>query len=126
MKKRYILWWKEWCEMEKEMCDKTLKNCLCRINHIQFLDIFLNIFPGLVFALLLFMKLQLYKVKVKSLSRVRLCDPMNCSLPGSSIHGIFQARVLSKIYSSWIQWYTIISLKILYFSVLTFSFGSFL
>ena len=24
---------------------------------------------------------------VKSLSRVRLCDPMNCSLPGSSIHG---------------------------------------
>ena len=23
-----------------------------------------------------------------------LCDPMNCSLPGSSIHGIFQARVL--------------------------------
>jgi len=25
MKKRYILWWKEWCEMEKEMCDKTKK-----------------------------------------------------------------------------------------------------
>ena len=23
-----------------------------------------------------------------------LCDPMNCSLPGSSVHGIFQARVL--------------------------------
>ena len=23
-----------------------------------------------------------------------LCDPMGCSLPGSSIHGIFQARVL--------------------------------
>ena len=23
-----------------------------------------------------------------------LCDPMNCSLPGSSLHGIFQARVL--------------------------------
>ena len=22
-----------------------------------------------------------------------LCDPMDCSLPGSSIHGIFQARV---------------------------------
>ena len=22
------------------------------------------------------------------------CDPMDCSLPGSSIHGIFQARVL--------------------------------
>ena len=23
-----------------------------------------------------------------------LCDPMDCSPPGSSVHGIFQARVL--------------------------------
>ena len=23
-----------------------------------------------------------------------LCDPMDCSLPGFSVHGIFQARVL--------------------------------
>ena len=23
-----------------------------------------------------------------------LCDPMDCSHPGSSVHGIFQARVL--------------------------------
>ena len=38
--------------------------------------------------------LQYMKVKVKSLSRVRLSDPMDYSLPGSSIHGIFQARVL--------------------------------
>ena len=34
------------------------------------------------------------KLKLKSLSCVRLCDTMDCSLPGSSIHGIFQARVL--------------------------------
>ena len=38
-------------------------------------------------------------IKVKSESEVAqscptLCDPMDCSLPGSSIHGIFQARVL--------------------------------
>ena len=26
-------------------------------------------------------------------SCLTLCDPMDCSLPGSSIHGIFQARV---------------------------------
>ena len=37
--------------------------------------------------------------KVKSESEVAqscptLCNPMNCGLPGSSIHGIFQARVL--------------------------------
>ena len=30
--------------------------------------------------------------QVKSLSRVRLCDPMNYSLPGSSIHGIFPGK----------------------------------
>ena len=38
-------------------------------------------------------------MKVKSESEVlqscpTLSDPMNCSLPGSSFHGIFQARVL--------------------------------
>ena len=33
-------------------------------------------------------------VNVKLLSRVQLCDPMDCSLPGSSVHGIFQAIVL--------------------------------
>ena len=38
--------------------------------------------------------LNMTKVKVKSLSHVRLCDPMECSLSGSSVHGIFQARVL--------------------------------
>ena len=26
-----------------------------------------------------------------------ICDPMDCSLPGSSIHGIFQARVLESV-----------------------------
>ena len=38
-------------------------------------------------------------MKVKSESEVTqscptLCDPIDCSLPGSFIHGIFQARVL--------------------------------
>ena len=27
-------------------------------------------------------------------SYLTLCDPMDCSLPGSTVHGIFQARVL--------------------------------
>ena len=31
---------------------------------------------------------------VKSLSHVQLCDPVDCSLPGFSIHGIFQARIV--------------------------------
>ena len=28
------------------------------------------------------------------LSPVQLCDPMDCSLPGSSVHGILQAKIL--------------------------------
>ena len=39
-------------------------------------------------------KIENWSERVKSLSHVRLCDPMDCSLPGSSIHGILQARVL--------------------------------
>ena len=27
-------------------------------------------------------------------SYLTLCDPMNCSPPGSSVHGILQARIL--------------------------------
>ena len=34
-------------------------------------------------------------VVIQSLSHIRLlCDPMDCSPPGSSVHGIFQARIL--------------------------------
>ena len=41
--------------------------------------------------------LQCMKVKSENeVAQLRptLCDPMDCSLPGSSAHGIFQARVL--------------------------------
>ena len=34
-----------------------------------------------------------------------LCDPMDCSSPGSSVHGIFQARVLELgaiAFSEWV------------------------
>ena len=54
-------------------------------------------------------------MKVKSESEIAqlcptLCDSMDCSLPGSSIHGIFQARVL--------EWGAIaFSNKILYITV---------
>ena len=45
-------------------------------------------------------------MKVESESEVAqscptLSDPMDCSLPGSSIHGIFQARVLEWGAISW-------------------------
>ena len=35
------------------------------------------------------------KVKMKATqSRLILCDPMDCSLPGSFVYGILQARIL--------------------------------
>ena len=34
------------------------------------------------------------KVKVRVKSCPTLCDPMDCSLPGSSVHEIFQAIIL--------------------------------
>ena len=73
---------------------------------VFFVDIFL--FPGglcflqevfFFFPCLLLSVPASFMLKVKSESEVTqsyliLCDPMDCSPPGSSIHGIFQARVL--------------------------------
>ena len=33
-------------------------------------------------------------------SCLTLCDPMNCILPGSSVHGILQARILERVFFS--------------------------
>ena len=33
-------------------------------------------------------------------SCLTLCDPMGCSLPGSSVHGILQARILEWVANS--------------------------
>ena len=41
-------------------------------------------------------------------SGLTLCNPMNCSLRGSSIHGIFQARLLELVaiaFSRWSSWH---------------------
>ena len=32
--------------------------------------------------------------RLSGFSRVQLCDPMDCSPTGSSVHGILQARIL--------------------------------
>ena len=58
-------------------------------------------------------------LKVKSESKVAqscltLCDPMDCSPPGSPVHGIFQARVL--------EWGAIAFSALLSYSLLFFFF----
>ena len=57
-------------------------------------------------------------MKVKSESEVaQLCptlsDPMDCSLPGSSVHGIFQARVLEWVAIAFSHWYVTINQTLL-------------
>ena len=47
-----------------------------------------------VMVMMVVMVMMTMEVKVKSLSRVQLCDPVDCSLLGSSLHGILQARIL--------------------------------
>ena len=65
-------------------------------------------------------------VSVCVLSHVQLCHFMNCSLPGSSVHEIFQARILEWVAisysrgSSWprnwtrVSWISCIGRRILY------------
>ena len=42
------------------------------------------------------LKLTIFPTSVRVCARLcwTLCDPMDCSPPGSSVHGVFQARLL--------------------------------
>ena len=41
-------------------------------------------------------------------SCLTLCNPVDCSLPGSSVHGVFQARILEWFAIPWPDIYTFI------------------
>ena len=76
---------------------KSLQSCLTLCDPIPWDSPGKNTGVGCHFLL------QCIKVKSEnevSQSRPTLRDPMDCSLPGSSVHGIFQARVLE-----WGVWY---------------------
>ena len=63
----------------------------------------------------------MYIVIVKSLSCPLLCNAMDCSLPGSSVHGIFQTRVLEWVvisFSTYMCIYMCIYIHIIVFSTL--------
>ena len=52
-------------------------------------------FSLITYHLFIFAFVSFSKVKSEVAQACQtLCDPMNCSLSGSSVHGIFQARVL--------------------------------
>ena len=55
-------------------------------------NIIASIYPGHVFGYICMGMLLL--LLLNHISRVRLCDPIDGSLPGSSVPGILQARTL--------------------------------
>ena len=77
------------------MYAKSLQSCSTLCNPIDGNPLGFSV-PGILQASCHFL-LQRMKVKSESevaQSRLTLSDPMDCSLPGSSVHGIFQARIL--------------------------------
>ena len=61
--------------------------------------------------------LELKPRKVKALvalSCQTLCDPVDCSPPGSSVHGILQARILEWVAISFSRRAGILELKVLF------------
>ena len=84
----------------------SVSNILLKFSHSYFYCVYLH-YPKNI-TLLIERKIyswirkiitpwQLSTVCVLSLSHVWLCDPMDCSLPGSSVQGILQTRILECI-----------------------------
>ena len=67
--------------------------CFLHVYFIYFCSDLYDFFPSTNFRDF-FILLFLVALGVKVQSCLIPCDPLDCSLPGSSIHGIFQARVL--------------------------------
>ena len=53
-----------------------------------------KIFVNYIYNKRLLLRIYILKKNEVAQSCPTLCDPMDCSLPGSSIHGILQARIL--------------------------------
>ena len=80
-----------------KVCSLYLCLFIC-LTYRDIVTIFLNSIYALIYCIGVFLSDLLHSVyEVKSLSRVRLCNPMDCSLPDASVHGIFQATVLMSI-----------------------------
>ena len=75
------------------------------VSHHQKLNILRNeVLSALCKIYLPWRKLHALKVKVKvTRSCLTLSDPMNYSLPGSSVHGILQVRILEWVFYSLLQ-----------------------
>ena len=92
----HILAWRiPWTEepdcLQSKKSQRFRPDCIdsaCRQNSNRYNLFSINGYQGIC---------ELFKSESESevsQSCLTLCDPMDCSLPGSSVHGIFQARVL--------------------------------
>ena len=50
-----------------------------------------------LYSCVMLFKSRMYPITVSAQSCLTLCNPMDCSPPGSSVHGIAQARILEWI-----------------------------
>ena len=66
-------------------------------NHFSQLRTVPKIFKTIEYPMKVITKCDQGKESEVAQSCLTLCDPMDCSLPGSSVHGIFQAIVLEWI-----------------------------
>ena len=75
------------------------------LNSIIFYDFKYLCLNSITFTSFIGFLLLLLLLLLSCFSCVRLCDPIDVSPPGSSIHGIFQARVLERgaiAFSNWL------------------------
>ena len=59
-------------------------NCVSRNSYVEGPNVSVIVYEDRIFM----------EVCSVTQSRPTLCDPRDCSPPGSSVHGIFQARIL--------------------------------
>ena len=95
----FIIWS---CSIYYTVATKSRQSCLTLCNPIDSSPLGSHPwdFPGKNIGVGCHFLLQCMKVKSESevtQSCLNLHDPMDCSLPGSSVHGISQVRVLKRI-----------------------------
>ena len=87
-------------QQQKSTAAQKTKNTSLPLLYMQFSGpkvhlYFLQLSPPTIPRIIFFLRNWKGKVKVLAAQLcLTLCDPMDCGLPGSSVHGILQARIL--------------------------------
>ena len=82
---------------QKKNFDSFLNDYVWYTSNYMLTQVWMLLNCNLLFSVSWLMVCVCVCVCLVSQSCLTLCDPMDCSLPGSLIHGIFQARVLERV-----------------------------